>query len=50
MFEGLRELLRDYRGTLEYDRRVLLEEFELWTSRARWWGSGASGPARRSHC
>ena len=29
MFEGLRELLRDYRGTLEFDRRVLLEEFEL---------------------
>ena len=29
MFEGLHELLRSYRQTLEYDRRVLLEEFEL---------------------
>jgi uncharacterized protein (DUF2252 family) len=27
--EGLHQLLRDYRGTLEFDRRVLLEEFEL---------------------
>ena len=29
MFEGLHELLRSYRATLEYDRRVLLEEFQL---------------------
>ena len=29
MFEGLRQLLRGYRETLEFDRRVLLEEFEL---------------------
>jgi uncharacterized protein (DUF2252 family) len=29
MFESLRELLRSYRQTLEYDRRVLLEEFQL---------------------
>jgi uncharacterized protein (DUF2252 family) len=29
MFEGLHELLRSYRQTLEYDRRVLLEEFRL---------------------
>ncbi len=29
MFEALHELLRAYRDTLEYDRRVLLEEFEL---------------------
>ncbi|HEY2536204.1 MAG TPA: DUF2252 domain-containing protein [Solirubrobacteraceae bacterium] len=29
MFEGLHELLRSYRETLEYDRRVLLEEFRL---------------------
>jgi uncharacterized protein (DUF2252 family) len=29
MFEGLHELLRSYRQTLEYDRRVLLEEFYL---------------------
>ena len=28
-FEGLHQLLRDYRETLEFDRRVLLEEFEL---------------------
>jgi uncharacterized protein (DUF2252 family) len=27
--EGLHQLLRDYRGTLEFDRRVLLEAFEL---------------------
>jgi len=29
MFEGLHELLRSYRQTLEYDRRVLMEEFQL---------------------
>ncbi|MGO9489237.1 MAG: DUF2252 domain-containing protein [Solirubrobacteraceae bacterium] len=29
LFKGLHELLRDYRDTLERDRRVLLEEFEL---------------------
>ena len=29
MFEGLHELLRAYRETLEYDRRVLLEQFQL---------------------
>jgi uncharacterized protein (DUF2252 family) len=29
MFEGLHQLLRDYRDTLEFDRRVLLEQFEL---------------------
>ena len=29
MFEGLHELVRSYRQTLEYDRRVLLEEFQL---------------------
>ncbi len=29
MFEGLHELVRSYRSTLQYDRRVLLEEFEL---------------------
>ena len=29
MFEALRQLLRGYRETLEFDRRVLLEEFEL---------------------
>jgi uncharacterized protein (DUF2252 family) len=29
MFDGLHELLRSYRQTLEYDRRVLLEEFQL---------------------
>jgi hypothetical protein len=27
--ESLHQLLRDYRGTLEFDRRVLLEAFEL---------------------
>jgi uncharacterized protein (DUF2252 family) len=29
MFEALRELIRSYRATLEYDRRVLLEQFRL---------------------
>src|SRR6202167_4171970 len=29
MLEGLHELLRSYRQTLEHDRRVLLEEFQL---------------------
>jgi uncharacterized protein (DUF2252 family) len=29
MFDGLHELLRSYRSTLEYDRRVLLEQFRL---------------------
>jgi uncharacterized protein (DUF2252 family) len=29
MFEALRQLLRGYRDTLEFDRRVLLERFEL---------------------
>ncbi len=29
MFEALHDLLRSYRATLEYDRRVLLEEFQL---------------------
>jgi uncharacterized protein (DUF2252 family) len=29
IFASLRELLRSYRSTLEFDRRVLLEQFEL---------------------
>ncbi len=29
VYEGLNQLLRDYRTTLEFDRRVLLEQFEL---------------------
>ena len=29
MFETLHQLLRTYRGSLEFDRRVLLEQFEL---------------------
>jgi uncharacterized protein (DUF2252 family) len=29
LFDGLHQLLRNYRQTLEFDRRVLLEEFEL---------------------
>jgi uncharacterized protein (DUF2252 family) len=29
LFESLHQLLRDYRETLEFDRRLLLEEFEL---------------------
>jgi uncharacterized protein (DUF2252 family) len=29
LYEGLRQLLHDYRGTLVFDRRVLLDQFEL---------------------
>jgi uncharacterized protein (DUF2252 family) len=29
LFEGLRDLMRGYRDTLDFDRRVLLEQFEL---------------------
>jgi uncharacterized protein (DUF2252 family) len=29
MFETLRQLMRSYRATLQFDRRVLLEQFEL---------------------
>ncbi len=29
VFEALHQILRAYRGTLEFDRRVLLEQFEL---------------------
>ncbi len=29
MFDGLRQLMRGYRQTLEFDRRVLLEQFQL---------------------
>jgi len=29
MFDALRELLRSYRATLQHDRRMLLEQFEL---------------------
>ena len=29
LFDGLHELLRSYRSTLEFDRRVLLEEYSL---------------------
>ncbi len=29
LFDGLHELLREYRATLEFDRRVLLEQFRL---------------------
>jgi uncharacterized protein (DUF2252 family) len=29
MYEGLHQLLRDYRATLQFDRRQLLEQFEL---------------------
>ena len=43
MFEGLRELLRDYPGTLEFDRRVLLEEFELMDFARKVVGVGSVG-------
>jgi uncharacterized protein (DUF2252 family) len=29
VYEGLHQLMRDYRATLEFDRRILLEQFEL---------------------
>ena len=43
MFEGLRQLLRDYPGTLEFDRRVLLEEFELMDFARKVVGVGSVG-------
>ncbi len=43
MFESLHELLRSYRQTLEYDRRVLLEEFELTDMARKVVGVGSVG-------
>ncbi len=43
MFEGLHELLRSYRQTLEYDRRVLLEEFQLTDMARKVVGVGSVG-------
>ena len=43
MFEALRQLLRDYRETLEFDRRVLLEEFELMDFARKVVGVGSVG-------
>ena len=43
LFDGLHELLRTYRATLEHDRRVLLEEFQPRRLRAQ----GRGGRQRR---
>src|SRR5271163_2742030 len=43
MFDGLSELLRDYRNTLEHDRRVLLEEFRMTDFARRVVGVGSVG-------
>jgi uncharacterized protein (DUF2252 family) len=43
MFEGLHELVRSYRQTLEYDRRVLLEEFQLTDMARKVVGVGSVG-------
>jgi uncharacterized protein (DUF2252 family) len=43
MFESLHELVRSYRQTLEYDRRVLLEEFQLTDMARKVVGVGSVG-------
>ena len=43
MFEALRELLRGYRETLEFDRRVLLEQFKLMDFARKVVGVGSVG-------
>jgi uncharacterized protein (DUF2252 family) len=43
MFEGLHELLRSYRQTLEHDRRVLLEGFQLTDMARKVVGVGSVG-------
>jgi uncharacterized protein (DUF2252 family) len=43
MFEALHELLRSYRESLEHDRRVLLEEFELMDFARKVVGVGSVG-------
>src|ERR1700733_11096896 len=43
MFETLRELMRGYRETLEFDRRILLEEFEVTDFARKVVGAGAVG-------
>ena len=43
MFEALRQLLRGYRETLGFDRRVLLEEFELMDFARKVVGVGSVG-------
>jgi len=43
LFEGLHELLRGYRETLEFDRRVLLEQFELMDFARKVVGVGSVG-------
>jgi len=43
MFEGLQELVRSYRQTLEHDRRMLLEEFRLTDMARKVVGVGSVG-------
>ena len=47
--EALHQLLRDYRQTLEFDRRMLLEQFESRDLARKVVGVGMSAPARTSH-
>ena len=46
MFDALHELLRSYRATLPYDRRMLLEQFELVDFARKVVGVGSVGHAR----
>jgi uncharacterized protein (DUF2252 family) len=48
LFEQLHQTLRAYRDTLEFDRRVLLEQFELMDFARKVVGVGASARARGS--
>jgi Uncharacterized protein conserved in bacteria (DUF2252) len=50
MFEWLHELVRNHRETLEFDRRVLLEQFELTDVARKVVGVAASARARGSRC
>ena len=50
LLEWLHGLLRVYRQSLDHDRRVLLEQFQLRTSRGRSSASAASGRAPGSGC
>jgi Uncharacterized protein conserved in bacteria (DUF2252) len=47
-FEALHELLRGYRNSLDFDRRGLLESFELTDFARKVVGSGASARGRGS--
>ena len=47
MFEEVHQLVRDYRATLEFDRRVLLEQFELTDIARKVVGVGSVGTRAR---